>query len=154
MASTQEVNTRVIDKLAVLYKPNVPRTLDGKPNPAYVLLVQIYIEALKPFTVWELEAGMKALTEEWKYSNRWPTAADIRSACFNQMPRKEVERSGDPWRPDSEPEVEISWERRQEMIGKFARLKQTWKWPKLPEPERIAYCYRGVFPPSLRVAEE
>lgn len=152
MASTQEVNTRVIDKLAVLYKPNVPRTLDGKPNEAYVLLVQIYIEALKPFTVWELEAGMKALAESYKYSSRWPTAAEIRGYCFDQMPRKPKARQFDPY--GTEPSVEYSEEHRHNMADKYARLKQTWKWPPLPEPERIAWCYAGEFPLSLREVVE
>lgn len=58
------------------YSPPIPARLGNAENPSYRLLVADYLAALKDFSDPDLEVGMRALVEAWKYA-RWPKPGEV-----------------------------------------------------------------------------
>lgn len=76
--SFKEIEEKVLRRLSAVFDPPHPKVLNGQPNPRYTAAVQVYLEALQPFNLWELEAGVKLALETHRY-RKWPLPAELRN---------------------------------------------------------------------------
>jgi hypothetical protein len=120
MPCTNQQIMEQLDRMSLIFEPPMPKAVHGLPNPKYTALVAVYLDALRPFRPWELEAGVKVAMESHKY-NRWPKPAELRAWCL-QAQRDSgppVRRLALPPKPERHPQ---SQEQREKIGFQFGVL--------------------------------
>lgn len=124
MTSNHETINRQLARLSAIFNPPHPKTLpDGQVNPRYTAMLQVYLDALRPFQPWELEAGIKLALESHKFKT-WPLPADLRTWCIQAQ--RELKP---PPAPENTPRIEdrrapISQDDRERIAFQLQVLRQ------------------------------
>ena len=130
MANRQQVQEQLA-KLDLVFEPKKPRAINGQPNPRFAAYQEVFIEALLPFSLDELQRGIKDALEQHKYNIR-PTPAELRDYCLAHHKREQTHnrKSLDDLRAEARrlpPPEYIPPEERRQNADRFARIQHALK---------------------------